>query len=242
MLDHAVTKGAKTAFAFAAALFALAANADRAPHIGVQAGLLGLGVSAGLDVSEKFAVRAQLHSFDYSYDRAEAGNDYTGDLALSSTALLADWHPGGPFRLTAGLVFNNNELAVDASSTSLELGGGRYDGDLHVRLTFEQMAPYAGIGWSTRRDKQGIGVNVDLGVLFQGTPEVTADGEARAPGIGACGLSVAADGTATLTGSVCNEAFADLRSDVMREHSELTDALENLEVYPVAAIGLVYRF
>ena len=104
-------------------------------------------------------------------------------------------------------------------------------------MTFEQMAPYAGLGWSTRR-KQGIGVNVDLGVLFQGTPEVTADGEARAPGLGACRLSVAADGTTTLT-SVCSEAFADLR-DAMREHSELTDALENFEVYPVGI--LVYRF
>ena len=132
MLDHAVAKATKIAFAFALSALAAAANGDRAPHIGVQAGLLGLGVSAGLDVSEKFAVRAQLHSFDYSYDRAEAGNDYTGDLGLSSTALLADWHPGGPFRLTAGLVFNNNELAVDASSTSLELGGRRYDGDLRV--------------------------------------------------------------------------------------------------------------
>ena len=187
-------------------------------------------------------MRAQLHSFDYSYDRAEAGNDYTDDLSLSSTALLADWHPGGPFRLTAGLVFNNNELAVEASSTFLELGRGRYDGDLRVQTTVDRLPrtpASAGVRGATSRASASTWISA---YCSRGHPEVTAEGQARASGIGPCRLLVAADSTTTLTGSACTEAFADLRSDAMREHGELTDALEDFEIYPVAVIGLVSRF
>ena len=228
-------------------LFALAATATAdnggKVHVGAQAGLLGAGLVAGFDVSDRFALRAQLNRFDYSYDKAGAGNDYTGDLSLSSTALLADWHPGGPFRFTAGAVFNDNGLAVNAVSSGLDIGQSRYDGDLRVQMAFDRLAPYLGLGWSTGRGKPGFGTNIDVGVLVQGTPLVTASGQARVDGVGACRLAVTADGSATLTGSACTApAFAGLRDDAMREHDELNDALADFELYPVASFGIAYRF
>ena len=231
------------AFALSAPAATAAANNGGTVHVGIQAGLLGAGLAAGIDVSEKLALRGQLNRFDFSYDRAEAGNNYTGDLALSSMALLADWHPQGSFRLTVGAVLNNNELIVNAVSSGLQLGTGRYDGDLQARMTFERLAPYLGLGWGTNRGKRGFGVNVDAGVLLQGAPAVTATGEARAAGTGTCRITLAADSSATLGGAACSQtAFAALRDDAMREHAELDDALADFEFYPVAALGIAYRF
>ena len=222
---------------------AAATAADGKAHIGAHGGLLGLGISAGGDVSDHFAVRAQINRFDYSYDKAEAGNDYAGDLSLSSTAVLADWHPSGPFRLTAGAVFNDNGLVVEAVSTGLNIGQGRYQGAFRVDMGFERLAPYVGLGWSTGRGTPGFGVSIDAGALLQGTPLVTADGEVRLDGGAACRLAVSADGTATLTGPACSAGdFDGLRDDVVREHDELDDALADFELYPVASLGITYRF
>lgn len=219
----------------------VAAQERGALHVGIQAGLLGLGVVAGYDIHDRVAVRTQANRLEYNYDGVEAGNDYTGDLALSSMALLVDWHPGGAFRFTAGALLNGNELSVGTSSRSLELGLSRYDGELEVRMTFDGLAPYAGIGWSAGRDRSGLGVVVDVGVLFQGVPKVTADGVVQAPGAGTCTIAVAADSSTTLTGSACG-AWAGLREDATMEHEELADLLADFEMYPVAALGLVYRF
>ncbi len=219
-----------------------AAEDDRGwPYLGVQGGLLGVGATVGYDVLDSVAVRGQINRLDYSYDGREAGNEYTGNLALSSTALFLDWHAGGAFRLTAGAVYNGNELTVDATSTALDIGSGRYDGVLGVRMTFDQLAPYAGIGWSSRRGERGVGVVVDVGVLFQGVPGLAADGAVEARGVGRCEVSVAADSVTTLSGPGCG-ALVGLREDATREHEELADALADFEFYPVATLGLVYRF
>ena len=225
-----------------AATAAVAEDVRRTPHLGVQAGLLGIGVAAGMDVSDGFALRAQLNRFDYAYERDEAGNDYVGDLSLSSAAFLADWHAAGSFRFTLGAVLNNNELAVEASSAALDLGDVSYNADLRVRMDFDTLAPYAGIGWSTRRAHSGLGINVDLGVLLQGAPTVQVDGVARGPGGQQCGLSISPDSSATLSGSPCLDAFPTLEEDAEREHAEIADALESFEAYPVLSVGLVYRF
>lgn len=70
---------------------------------------------------------------------------------------------------------------------------------------------------------------------------VTAEGAIMAPGAGVCHVSVAADSMATLSGSACG-ALVGLDANAMREHQELADALAYFEVYPVVALGLVYRF
>ena len=160
----------------------------------------------------------------------------------AQAGLLGAGVTAGAFRFTLGAVLNDNELAVEASSSTLDLGDVSYDADLRVRMDFDRLAPYAGIGWSTRRAKGGLGVNVDLGVLVQGVPSVAVDGVARGPASTSCRLSVASDSSATLAGSACPAAFPTLEQDAEREHAELADALEAFRAYPVLSVGLVYRF
>ncbi len=215
--------------------------------VGLHAGLLGPGISAGVDLSRRFTLRAQLQSFDHELDRTWSGNDYTVDLSLQSSALLTDWHvTGGAFRLTLGAVANDNEFAARADAQALQLGSGVYDAELEVKVTFDSPAPYAGLGWSARRDRRGLGVMVDLGVLLQGAPAISADGEARTVLGGqpvTCGMSVGEDGMAAVTGNsaVCNR-LQDLRGDVMEEHRQLSDELDKYDLYPVVSLGIAWRF
>ncbi len=211
--------------------------------MGLHAGLLGPGLTAGLDLSRKFTLRAQVQRFDLdeTWD-----DDYAADISLSSIGLLADWHPtGGSFRLTLGVVSNDNEFAALASDHDLEIGIHRYDAELNARISFDQLGPYLGLGWSTRRNRRGLGVTFDLGVLQHGEPALSVAGEVRTTIDGAslrCRVSVVEDGMATVTGSSSCTTLLDLRDDLMLEHDDLTDELSDFELYPVVALGLIYRF
>ena len=223
-----------------------ARESSRAGFIGAHAGLLGAGVSAGVDLSRRFSLRGQIQSFDHDFDRTYADNAYTAELSLSSAALLADWHVAGPFRLTLGAVANDNELAARAGAQALQIGSGVYDADLEAKAAFDSPVPYVGLGWSTGRGRRGLGVTVDLGVVLQGNPAVSASGEARTVLDGApasCAMSVGDDGTVTVTGaSPACDLLPDLRRDIQEEHRQLTADLDEYELYPVVAFGLIWRF
>ena len=47
-------------------------------QVGVHGGTLGLGVNAGLDISEKFAARGMFNTFRLDYEETESGNEYKG--------------------------------------------------------------------------------------------------------------------------------------------------------------------
>ena len=122
-------------------------------------------------------MRVQAHAFDYGYDGEQAGNDYTGDLALRTAGVLVDWHPRGAFRLTVGAYANGNEMDARAEATALDVGGGLYEGDLRLSMSFDRVARYLGVGWRSGRARRGLGVAADLVVLLQGPPTVSAVGE-----------------------------------------------------------------
>lgn len=77
-------------------------EAGRAPfQFGAHGGTLGLGVTAGFDMSDRFAVRGLFNTFDFGFNTNQAGNAYAGDLALQSFGVVGDWHPfGGGWRVT----------------------------------------------------------------------------------------------------------------------------------------------
>lgn len=211
-------------------------GAGQGGQLGIHAGTLGLGLSAGYDLSEILGVRGLVNYFDYSYDRTLSGNEYEGDLELRSLGLLADWYPvGGSFRVTGGLFVDNNELSARAMADDLDINGVQYAASLNARAGFESLAPYLGIGWSSRREGTGISFLFDAGVLFLGSPDLTASGSISA---GGCTFSVAENGRATLRGGCPSGLGADLEA----EHADLRDDLDDFELYPVVSAGLAYRF
>jgi len=153
------------------------------------------------------------------------GIDYDVDLALQTISLLANFHPfAGSFRLTAGVMINSNELKMTAKPSGLNYNIGGTDylasdvGILKAAVTFNKIAPYAGIGVG-HSSSSGFGFNLDIGVLMQGEPSVDFK---VAGGI--------------LAGT---EPFD---TDLAQEEANAEDDIKEFTMYPVIAAGINYRF
>lgn len=193
--------------------------------VGGKVGTLGLGGEITAGITSNINTRVGINGFSYDYSGTEGDVEYDIDLKLFSASLLLDWHPfGGGFRISGGLLINQNELDTQARPmTSYTIGNTTYTpaqvGTLRGSIDFNDMAPYAGIGWGNAvgKDKKW-GVTFDIGVVFQGSPKVslTADG------------LLASDPT--------------FQANLKREEDELQDALDEFEYYPAIAIGITYKF
>lgn len=150
-------------------------NARDGPTIAIAPNVSTLGIGADLVVglTRHLAIRAGGHLADVAPTFESDGMAYTAALAWRNAQVLLDVHPiGNAFRLSAGIVWNNNHATVVAISTdSLTLGSTLYHGGDLARVsgavTFRSIAPYVGLGMATAGVTR---VTFDFGVLFQGPP------------------------------------------------------------------------
>jgi opacity protein-like surface antigen len=191
---------------------------------------LGLGLDGVYGISDRLNVRASYRGLDYSteLDAEGSGNQmtYQGDLDLGNIGLGLDYHVfGGGFRLSAGLQNSDNRLRATATceQTACEFGnnlipnGSRADVDVDLSGTH----PYLGIGWGNLVAKGiPLGVFVDIGVMLQGTPQVTV--------------------VADCTGGPSVQALCD--SEAENEERELQEDAERFELYPIVNLGFRWRF
>jgi len=206
-----------------ALLAAGAANADNDFGIGLKAGTLGLGLEASWQPLPYLDVRLGANSYDYDESGSQAGVPYNATLALDNYYATGNLHfPLSPMRVTAGLYSNGNELQMqNDAGADLDIGGMTYPGAGIGTLTgvtsFGSSSPYLGIGFDfTLLDK--LGLNFDLGVLWQGEPDVTLQ----------------ADGVLAL-----DPGFL---ADLEAERVELEDEMSDYKAWPVVSLGLVYKF
>ena len=188
--------------------------------VAVKLGTLGLGVEGTFGLTEH--INARLGFNRYNYDTREKVSDirYDFDLKLKTISLFADWHPfGSAFRVTAGLMGNSNELTGSSSSTSVEIGDTTYvDVGLDAKLDFDSTAPYLGIGWGNAvATGKGWGFNVDLGVMYQGS------------------------GNVTLTPTGSGASLVD-SADLASEEQKFEDDIKGFKYYPVCTVGVSYKF
>jgi hypothetical protein len=187
--------------------------------ITAKLGSLGLGVEGTFGLTEQFNARLGLSK--YSFDRSETVSDidYDLDLELQSISVLADWHPfRSKFRFTAGLMSNGNELTGSSVAQSVNINGTDYAVGLDSKLDFDSTAPYFGIGWgnAVAADK-GWGFNVDLGIMYQGSGNVTL----------------------TATGPNASLVPSD---DLAAEERSFEDDIRDYKYYPVFSFGASYKF
>ena len=186
-------------------------------------GMLGLGIEYAYPLSDRLAVRGGLYGSSFSFDDTRSEIQYDFEVDWDSISIALDYHPRkGPFRLTVGVLPNDNELsATGIASRNVTIGDTTYTpseaGTLQAEIGFDAVAPFVGLGWDWSRGKR-FGVALDLGVLSQGSPRV----------------SLSADGT--LFGDPLFEA------ELAEEEVELEHSLRNLDLYPFAILGVVFRF
>lgn len=197
--------------------------ADDTLWLGVRAGTLGLGAEATWRPLPWFDVRGGFNAFDYDEEGSQAGINYDATLELQTLYATANFRvPASPFRFTAGMFSNGNELRmISLDSGSYDIGGTVYTADevgtLTSRASFDSMSPYAGIGFDFGLFGK-VGLNLDLGVLLQGDPKV----------------SLAADG-----------ALAEdptFMAELEEERVQLANEVDKLKVYPVLSLALNFNF
>jgi len=192
--------------------------------VAAKAGLLGLGAEYAYALNERIGLRAGFNGSDFGFDGEESGISYDFDLIWDSLSLGVDFHPrSGPFRVSAGVLSNDNGMrATSRISGNTVVGGTTYTpaevGTLRAGVFFKSTAPYVGIGWDWSRSKRRFGVSFDMGLLSQGSPRV----------------ALSADGSL-----ISDAAFL---ADLEDERIELESGLDSLDLVPYGTLGLVFKF
>ena len=206
-----------------------AAGTAQAAGVGVKAGTTGLGVDFGWEIAPTLGGRIGAAALDYKTDVETNDVKYNAKLKAQNVNLFLDWSPLGPFRLTAGIVPNNNKIDVTgepSSSGTFTFNGNTYTASQIGSLSGtvkpgNSAAPYLGIGYGNVWTK-GVNFYFDLGVMFQGSPKAT--------------LSLTCGPAATP--AQCAQA----QNDVAAEQTKLEDKLKKFQYYPVGSIGITIGF
>jgi hypothetical protein len=112
--------------------------------------------------------------------------------------------------MSGGVVFNSSKITL-AGNGNVNNKPATVNAEIKMS---DGIAPYAGIGYSTKpKDAKGFGFVFDLGVMFQNPKS-----------------------TLTATGAGVTQA------DIDAQNKKVQDAIDNLKVFPVFGIGLSYSF
>lgn len=155
-------------------------------------------------------------------------------MTLNTFAFLADYHGKSGWRGTAGFMINNNSADLDAAVGAGGVALGTANtvfappagqvGSLKADVDYNTFAPYLGVGYGnpfTDKDDDWS-FSLDLGVLFQGNPDVDLASSAN--------LTTAVVGAPTLAVATA------------QERAQLESSLDNTDIYPVISVGGTYRF
>ena len=214
------TSGKKAGLVVLALLTTGVANADNDFGLGVKVGTLGIGLEASWKPLPYMDIRVGTSSYDYDSDGTYGSLNYDAVFALDQYYATANFHfPISPMRISAGIYSNGNEIQL-VNDQLQDIGGfqGALIGTVTSEATFSGTAPYLGIGFDfTLAGK--VGLNLDLGVLWQGEPEVTLE----------------------VDGILNDDPI--FQQDVLDpERQALEDDLSDFKAWPVISIGFVYKF
>lgn len=212
----------------ALAICGVAANPAQAWGVGVRGGTQGLGADLGVPLNDDWSMRFGVSAFNWDRSLDVTDVRYDARLRLQNLSALVEWHPIGPFRLSAGVVPTRNRIDVrgEPVDTRYRINGTFYDAveirDLRGEIrTGRSLSPYVGLGYGVVA-RRGFNIYADVGATYQGRP--------RAELSVGCGP--------TLTAQRC----AQLQSDVAAEQGELASRVRNFKWFPVVNIGVTIGF
>ena len=210
--------------AAATLLFTAPAEADKLFGIGVKAGTLGIGIEGTWRPPVPWLdLRVGANAYDYSDSGTYSSVPYAGTLSLDSYYATANLHfPLSPFRVTAGIYENGNELQLTSSGSGIyEIGGIPFDaadvGTLRSVTSFAGTSPYFGVGFDFTVLNR-VGLNLDFGVLWQGEPDVTL----------------------TADGVIADDPLFQLALE--QERQDIAEEVSDYKAWPVVSLGFVVNF
>ncbi len=209
-------------------LCAAAGSANAAEFaVGANAGTPGVGLNATLGITEKVNIRGVFNYLKYEFDETEDGIDYQLDFDLNSLGALLDWHPlGGAFRLSGGVFANGNDISGTGrgqAGTTVEFGDIILNADdlgtVDASIDFNGVAPYLGFGWGNAVGDGHWAFMIDIGVFFQGTPDVSITTPEVDPSIAAI-----------------------VDAERINAETELEEDVDNFDLFPYVSVGFAYKF
>lgn len=195
--------------------------------LGLGVGTTGATISGTFNLSESTNIRAIYASYSDSLSETDSGIAYDYEIDLSSFSVLLDWHPfDGGFRVSAGAVSNGNEFKGTAAqgTGNTTVGNQSFSnaqlGTLRAQVDSDGVVPYLGVGWGNAVGKgSALSFSLDLGVIFQGQPDVTLTTEGTDASI-----------------------LAAVNTQLAVEKAQLESDLDDFKLYPVLNVGVNYRF
>jgi len=218
-----------TVLAASALLAAASANAQ----VGATAdvGSTGVGFHVVVPMETYLNGRFGVNYFKHDFSKTSGLVDYDIKGKLKTFDILFDWYltEGSNFHLTGGVVYNGNKFNATAKPNGLggfTINGHAYTaadvGLLTGHIDYRRAAPYVGVGWGNALAPNSRWTsNIDLGVFYQGNPNV----------------KLSSVGCAT-SETVCKA----LASDVAVERQVLRDDSNSFKVYPVVRASIGYKF
>ena len=200
---------------------------NAAAGIGVtpKIGTLGYGADVTVSLIPQLNARAGFNTFSYEYTHSEedGSGDLTAKIDFQNIPLLLDWHPtAGAFRISAGVVVNNNKVLLSANpGDSVDFNDiGYVVESASGEASFKQMSPYLGIGTGNAADTGSrVHFAADFGVMFQGSPKIDLSAAAANPAL-----------------------QSELDNSVKAEQKKLEDDTSAFTIYPVIALGISFTF
>ena len=204
-------------------------QADEGFGIDVKAGTMGVGAEISASLFPHTRLRGGINYLIWEFDSTIDNVDYTFEPEFNSISALFDVHPfGGAFFLSGGFYFNNNSVGAEGTlppeNFPAEFQAFTFLSDL-VSVTgdveFNPVAPYVGLGWRSNSNDTGWGIGLELGVLYQGEPNVT---------------------NLRVNAPVDVNDIAEVQQFLAEQEQEIEDELSWFQWYPVASLLLTYHF
>ena len=210
--------------------------------VGGKVSTLGVGVEGTVGVTDRSNVRVGFNFFNYSQTFHSHGVQYDGDLDLRSLQITFDYYLLRGVHVSPSLLaYNGNH--VDANATvpagqSFSLGGTTYFSAQTNpvggtgKLTFRNVAPAIlfGFGNPVPRSGKHFAVNVDLGVVFQGTPTSKLN------------LTGSACTVNPTTGCLNAATDPTVQKNIQKEQATVNSDAEPFKYIPVVSAGISWKF
>jgi hypothetical protein len=209
--------------------------------IGFKADTLGSGVEAATPLSRSFNLRGGVNLFSFGYFFNIDGVDYDSQMHLRSGQATLDWFPRhGGFHISPGVLYFKSSLAAISSvqpGRYFELGDQGFINSVddpvsgNASVVFpRKFAPMLTIGFGNIIPRSGrhLSFPVEFGAAYTG----------------AAHINVTLDGTACVIAKGCFSFMAnpDAQQGLKQEIYKLNEDLKRYPVYPIASMGVAYRF
>ena len=197
--------------------------------LGLKAGTLGLGVDFAIPLNRSFSVRLNLNGASLTVPYTKEEIEYDLNLDLLTAGVMLDYYPfsKSALRLSAGAYYYANTSDGKGTPTAerYDIGDRTYTkaqmGNATGSISFQDFAPYVGVGYGGKSTSKGWGFAMDIGVMYHGDASLDMT---------------------LVNGTLDTTIHALFASDVEKERQKIENDINNFPFYPVVMMGITYNF